>query len=279
MIAPRSAPVRGAGNPAAAIATIFEQRTGQLLGEQRLWRVDSALNPLLRDLKLATLDQLAVRLKSGAEPMLTQKVVDALLNQESSFFRDPATIDMVVDAIVAMHDAAPGRRLRIWSAGCATGQEPLSLAIRLDERGIDPAGYDIVATDVSVESIARARAGTYTHFEIQRGLSMGRMIAWFDGDDTTWTARPELVRRIQYRTHNLVYDTPPAGVFDVILCRNVMLYFSAEVRRRLLDTLADSLRPSGLLVMGAGETTLGQTDRFDPSQAWRGAYVRTDRPH
>lgn len=272
----------GATPVAVAIGTIaatFERQTGQLLGPQRLWRVESALTPLVRDIGLTTLDELAARLTGDGCAALTQKVVDALLNQESSFFRDPATLDTVADAALAMRAAHPDRRLRIWSSGCSAGQEPISLAILLDERGLDESAYDIIATDVSVESVARAKTGTFTQFEIQRGLAMGRMITWFDGNDTSWTANRDLLRRIQYRTHNLVFDPPPPGLFDLILCRNVMLYFSPEVRRSVLGTLADALRPSGLLVMGAGETTIGQTDRFEPSKQWRGTYVRSDQPH
>lgn len=263
----------------SVIAAAFERQTGQILGSQRLWRVDSTLHPLLRDLGLQSVEQLAARVTGGGDGGLVQKVVDALLNQETSFFRDPGTLDMVADAIVAMRAADSDRRLRIWSAGCSTGQEPLSISILLEERGIDASAYDIVATDVSVDAIARAKAGSYTQFEIQRGLAMGRMVGWFDGADTTWSARRELVQRVQYRTHNLVFDPAPPGLFDVILCRNVLLYFAPDVRRRVLGTLADALRPTGLLVMGAGETTIGQTDRLDPSRRWRGGYVRTDRPH
>ncbi|MBM3926935.1 MAG: protein-glutamate O-methyltransferase CheR [Sphingomonadales bacterium] len=263
----------------SAIAAEFERQTGQVLATQRLWRVDSALTPLLRDHGLKTLDQLALRVSTGVEPALTQKVVDALLNQETSFFRDRATLDMVADAVVEMRSAAPTRRLRIWSAGCASGQEPLSLAILLDERGIGDTACDIVATDVSADSIARAKTGEYSQFEIQRGMPMGRMITWFAGDDATWSARRDLVMRIQYRTHNLVFESPPPGKFDLILCRNVMLYFAPDVRRRVLGTLADALRPYGLLVMGAGETTIGQTDRFEPSDRWRGTYTPSDRSH
>ena len=257
------------------IAAIFERRTGQLLGAQRLWRVESALTPMLRDLGMTTLAQLATTLSSAGDVVLVQRVVDALLNHETSFFRDAAALNTLADAALAMHKAAPERRLRIWSAGCSTGQEPLSLAILFEERGIPAHALDMIATDVSADAIARAREASYSQFEIQRGLPMGRMIAWFECDDRTWTAHRELVHRIQFRTHNLVFDPPPAGIFDIILCRNVMLYFAQDVRRQLLSTLADALRPTGLLVLGAGETVIGQTDRFDPSPEWRGTYCRT----
>ncbi|MFD1788824.1 CheR family methyltransferase [Sphingomonas floccifaciens] len=267
-----------AGTAAAirTIATMFERRTGQLLGQQRMWRVESALSPMLRDLDMKSLAQLSVRLNAAGEEPLVQRVVDALINHETSFFRDAPVFTMVADAAVALHAAAPDRRLRIWSAGCSTGQEPLSLAMMLDERGLPDTAYDIIATDVSADAVARARQGSFTQFEIQRGLPMMRMITWFDGDDRSWTAKRELVGRIQFRTHNLVFDAPPPGHFDVILCRNVLLYFAQDVRRQVFSMFADALRPSGLLVLGAGETVIGQTDRFDPSTQWRGAYTRVD---
>jgi chemotaxis protein methyltransferase CheR len=156
------------------------------------------------------------------------------------------------------------------------GQEPLSLAMLLHERGVDEDAVEIVATDVSNGAIARARVARYSQFEIQRGLSVRRMMTWFDGEGSEWTARRELVRRVQFRQHNLVVDAPPAGGFDLILCRNVMLYFSPDIRRDVFARLARAAKPGGLLVLGAGETVIGQTELFAPAERWRGLYRRTD---
>lgn len=255
------------------IAALLEQRTGQQIAASRLWRIDAAVKPILRELGMTSLDELVNGLVASRDGALSDRVVDALLNQETSFFRDAPVLDMIGDALIAMQRAAPGRRLRIWSSGCSNGQEPLSLAMLAHERGLTAAAApEIVATDVSRGAIARARAARYSQFEVQRGLSIHRMIAWFEGEGAEWTARRELVRRIQFRQHNLVTDPVPVGGFDLVLCRNVMLYFAPEVRARAFEQLAKAMRPGSLLVLGASETVIGQTNRFVPSREWRGLY-------
>jgi chemotaxis protein methyltransferase CheR len=264
----------GCGSSAnAMIATLLEQRTGQQIDATRAWRIETALKPLLRQLALTTLDELIAQMILARTGELSDRVVDALLNQETSFFRDAAVLDQVADAARDLQRDAPHKRLRIWSAGCSTGQEPLSLAMLFAERDMAHGQMpEIVATDVSAGALARAKAGRFTQFEIQRGLSIRRMMRWFEGEGADWTALPELLRRVQFRPQNLVSDPAPPGSFDIVLCRNVLLYFSAPLRRQVLGTLAGALRPGGMLVLGAGETVIGQTDRFIPSETFRGFY-------
>jgi chemotaxis protein methyltransferase CheR len=256
------------------IAALLEQRTGQQIAANRAWRIETALKPILRERGLSTLDELVAQLIASRTGELGDQVVDALLNQETSFFRDAAVLDAVGEAAQEMRAAEGNRRLRIWSAGCSTGQEPLSLAMLFDERGMGEGlnAPEIVATDISPAALNRARQGRYTQFEIQRGLPVRRMMTWFDSVGGDWTARPELVRRVQFRQHNLTADVAPAGRFDIILCRYVLLYFSPEVRRTVFDILAGAIRPGGLLVLGAGETVIGQTGHFTPSEEYRGFY-------
>ncbi|WP_240700226.1 CheR family methyltransferase [Sphingomonas gei] len=256
------------------ISALLEQRTGQQIAANRAWRIETALKPLLREKGLASLDQLVAQLVVTRTGELGDQVVDALLNQETSFFRDSAVLDMIADATKMIQAEAAGRKVRIWSSGCSTGQEPLSLAMLFDERGMGEGASapEIVATDVSPAALARARAGHFSQFEIQRGLPVRRMMTWFDGNGGDWAAKPELLRRIQFRQHNLTADAPPPGKFDVVLCRNVMLYFSPDVRRDVFAILAAAIRPNGLLVLGAGETVIGLTDRFRPCDQYRGAY-------
>lgn len=250
------------------IASLLEQRTGQQIAANRAWRIETALKPILRGQGLATIDDLVGRLMAARDGRLGDEVVDALLNQETSFFRDAAVLDAVAAAAGAM-GTGEKRRIRIWSAGCSTGQEPLSLAMLFHESRFEA---DIVATDISETALARARRGRFSQFEIQRGLPVRRMVQWFDNPDGDWAARPELVRKIQFRQHNLAADPAPPGKFDIILCRNVLLYFSAAVRRHVFNTLASAIRPGGLLVLGAGETVIGQTDHFRPCDQYRGFY-------
>lgn len=257
------------------IAALLEQRTGQQIAANRAWRIETALKPLLREKQLASLDALVAQLVLSRSPELGEAVVDALLNQETSFFRDAAVIEMVAAAAIAMQAEAGGRRLRIWSAGCSNGQEPLSLAMLLHENGLfdGPTAPEIIGTDISPAALARARAARYSQFEIQRGLPVRRMVEWFEPAGNDWAARPELVRRIQFRPHNLVVDPAPSGRFDIVLCRNVLLYFSLPLRQRVFDMMAQAIRPGGLLVLGAGETVIGQTSHFKPSEQYRGLYV------
>ena len=194
-------------------------------------------------------------------------MVDALLNQETSFFRDAGVMEAAVEALAGL--PAHGRA-RVWCAACSTGQEPLSLAMLLAEGG--GAMPEILASDVSAAAIARARAGSYSQFEIQRGLAVRRMMRWFDGDGSQWRATPDLLATIGYRRHNLVADPVPAGRFDLILCRNVLFYLAPETREQVLARLAGALRPDGLLLLGAGETVIGQSSLLRPSPRARGFY-------
>lgn len=261
MIAPQASPAT-----VAALATLLENRTGQQIAANRAWRIDTALRPLATANGAASVDELVGQVSDGRNPALADRIVDALLNQETSFFRDGDVIVAAAAAIAASTEATP----RIWCAGCATGQEPLSLAITFAERG-GPAP-EIIASDVSATAIARARTGRFSHFEIQRGLPIGRMVRWFDQEGDDWIAQPALVRGISWRRSNLVLDPAPAGRLDAVFCRNVLFYLAPELRPRVLETIARSLKPGGLLMLGAGETVIGQSDRFAPSKQFRGLY-------
>jgi chemotaxis protein methyltransferase CheR len=262
---------------AQLLTQLLEARTGQQLAAYRSWRLDVALKPLLKERGLDTLDQLAAELMECATPGLDDLIVDALVNAETSFFRDAHVFDQVAEVVAQA--AAENRRARIWSAGCATGQEPLSLAMLFAEKGAGRAALpEIVATDVSEGALARARTGRYTQFEVQRGLPIRRLLQWFEQKNDDWIAAPELLRAIHYRRLNLVDDPAPPGRFDLILCRNVLLYFAPETKARVFAGLAHALRPGGLLVLGAGETVIGQTQLFEPSRRYRGLYEKTATP-
>lgn len=256
------------------LAGLLEARTGQLIAANRTWRIETALKPVLRARGLDTLDALVAELLSDQTGSVSDAIIDALLNQETSFYRDVGVLEGVVAAMDRITDPASPRRMRIWSAACSTGQEPLSLAMLFAERAAQTgaAEPEILATDVSETAISRARAGRYTQFEIQRGLPVRRMITWFDAIDNEWVAKPDLVRRISYRRHNLVGDSAPVGPFDVILCRNVLMYLAPPLRQRIFEQLARVIRPGGLLVLGAGETVIGQSEAFMPSPLVKGYY-------
>lgn len=257
---------------AQVFAALLEARTGQRIAANRSWRYDAALKPLMQSLSLDRIEQLTARLMDGQDAGLADRIVDALLNQETSFFRDTG----VIEAAAKLVTDTPGAT-RVWCAACASGQEPLSLAMLFAEAG--GTMPDIVATDVSAAAIQRARSGLYSQFEIQRGLPIRRMMQWFEAaTENQWSASSQLLAAIQYRRHNLVVDAPPIGGFDLILCRNVLFYLAPHIREQVLERLAGALKPGGKLLLGAGETVIGQSDRLRPCAAARGFYERSDAP-
>jgi chemotaxis protein methyltransferase CheR len=259
------------------LAGLLEERTGQQLLVARQWRVETALAPIMRERNIASLDQLAGLVTMSRDPRLLDEIVEALLNNETFFFRDLAAFELLMSqAETRFSDARSAeKRLRIWCAGCSTGQEAYSLAISFTERSSRWAGWniEIVGTDVSHDAILRARQGLYSQFEIQRGLPIRQMLAWFGAEGDQWRARPELREKVSFHTQNLLQPAA-MGCFDIILCRNVLLYFSSERRRTVFDRLARAIAPDGMLMLGAGETVIGQTDQFVSDAECRGLYRR-----
>ncbi|ODU21513.1 MAG: chemotaxis protein CheR [Sphingomonas sp. SCN 67-18] len=258
------------------LANLLEVRTGQQLVASRSWRIETALKPLIRDHDFGTLDKLMAALMAGRDPGLADAVVEALLNNETFFFRDRAVFQLLEsEALERLRVArASARRLRIWCAGCSTGQEAYSLAMMFAEASARWAGWtiDIFGTDISADAIARAREGIFSQFEIQRGLPVQAMMRWFDQDGQNWRAKRDLVRRMRFRQQNLLDGDPATVKHDVILCRNVLLYFSGERRRAVFNALAAAVAPDGYLMLGAGETVIGQTDAFASDPDLRGLY-------
>lgn len=255
---------------------LLESRTGQQLAENRLWRVQTALQPLLRSQAIESLERLATMVAGGRNPGLGDAVAEALLNHESFFFRDPPAFAQLIETIAGpLREARmTQRRLRIWSAGCSTGQEVYSLAMSFAERPDLWDGWliDILGTDVSKAAIERSKGGIYSQFEIQRGLPVRQMLRWFESRQEDWHAVPEIRRRVSFQVHSLLDPAPGLRGFDVILCRNVLIYFSQAVRTGVFERLCDAIAPDGVLMLGAGETVLGQTRLFESNAEARGLY-------
>ena len=258
------------------LAGLLEARTGQQLTMNRRWRIETALASLLRERGIATLDELITILVMGREPSLSQKVVEALLNNETYFFRDRMPFDMLSTTVLPRFAELRGnsKRISIWSAGCSTGQEAYSLAMMFAEDPLRWAGWtiDIVASDVSESVVERARQGTYSQFEVQRGLGINQMIRWFEETPSGWRVAEALRKPIRFSVHNLLEAPPHPGKFDIVLCRNVLLYLNADKKRLAFDRLASALSDDGMLMLGAGETVIGQTDRLAADRDWRGLY-------
>ena len=258
------------------LAGLLEARTGQQLTMSRRWRIETALSALMRDRGIATLDELITILVMGREPGLSQQVVEALLNNETYFFRDRAPFDVLQRHALPelANRRAKSKRLRIWSAGCSTGQEVYSLSMLFAEEPDKWRGWtiDILGSDVSTACIDRSRAGTYSQFEVQRGLGINQMIKWFEECADGWRAIEPLRKPIRFQVHNLLEPAPHPGDFDIVLCRNVLLYLSPEKKALAFERIAGAMAADGWLMLGAGETVIGQTGKLGADLNARGLY-------
>ena len=263
------------------LARLLKERSGIVLHKDRSYLVESRLTPLVRQLGLASLAELSVRLRQG-DAALAGKVVDAMTTNETFFFRDKTPFErfaaIMLPHLLAARQAA--RRIRIWCAAASTGQEPYSLAMLLDDRRAELAGWrvEIVATDLSPTVIERARAGCYSQFEVQRGLPIQRLVRHFRQKGDRWEISPELRRMVRFRTQNLLRDFSALGAFDVVFCRNVLIYFDEATRTDILARIAGQIAGDGFLTLGAAETVVGLGDAFRPHPDSRGIYVPGPAP-
>ena len=259
------------------LASLLEARSGQQLATNRRWRIDTALAAIIRERGFASADELVSRLVSNKDAKLVDQVIEALLNNETYFFRDKLPFDLLLGGPVQRlaEARAKEKSLSIWCAGCSTGQEAYSLAMAFAEDQARWCGWsiEIVGTDLSRGAIERARGGIYSQFEVQRGLPIMQMLRWFkELGGQEWRIDDQLRAMVRFESGNVIGAPPRPGRFDIILCRNVLLYFAPDMRRLAFNRLAGSIQPDGALMLGAGETVLGQTDRFVSDPDHRGLY-------
>ena len=261
------------------LAGLLEARTGQQLTMSRRWRIETALQPLMRDRGIGSLDGLVAALVARTDESLADEVVEALLNNETFFFRDRPSFDLLLGPALQRLETVrrKERRLAIWCAGCSTGQEAYSIALHFAEQKARWSGWtiDILGTDVSRSAVAQARSGVYSQFEVQRGLAVVQMMRWFEElPGAAWRISPDLRRAVRFEVASLIGTSAPAERFDLILCRNVLLYFPPQARRAVFERLAQSAADDAALMLGAGETVIGQTDAFVSDPECRGLYLR-----
>lgn len=265
-----------------ALSALLEKRTGQTLMANRHWRIDMALKPVMRQNSIPDLETLVSLIEIDADPKLTNESVEAMINNETCFFRDQANFALltgpVLDSIREQRSAT--KRIRIWSAACSTGQEPYSLALAITENAEKWRGWQvqILATDVSGSALAQARSGKYSQFEIQRGLPVMLMIKHFEQRGEEWFAKDHLRKMVTFADQNMLQSSRHLGKFDIILCRNMLMYLCDDKRSQVLDGMAPALAEDGVLMLGAAETVIGQTDKLRSSQEFRGFYEPAAKP-
>lgn len=259
------------------LRALLKGRSGLALAPEKRYLVESRLSPLCRKHGLSGLPELVARLRSGRDSALEIAVVEAMTTNETFFFRDKSPFDLFRESLLPKLTAARSgnKRLRIWCAAASTGQEPYSLAMILDEARARLPGFsfEILATDLSQEVLDRAKAGVYSQFEVQRGLPIQMLLKYFKQSGEQWTISPQIRSMVQYRTLNLIKDFSPLGQFDVIFCRNVLIYFDQPTKIDVLRRLSSALAPDGALLLGAAETVIGLTDALAPHPEHRGLYV------
>ena len=258
------------------LAKLLKEQSGLVITPEKAYLLENRLAPVARKWGLETIDALVAAMRTRADHKMIKDVVDAMTTNESLFFRDMKPFDNLRDLLLPelMKARAASRRIRIWSAACSSGQEPYSIAMLLTELGAKVNGwrFEIVATDLSTEIIGRAKQGSYSQFEIQRGLPITMLVKYFTQDGEKWRISDKIRNMVQYREFNLLDHPRMLGQFDIVFCRNVLIYFDQPTKTKVLAGIADQMAPDGGLYLGGAETVLGITDRFEPIPGQRGVY-------
>ena len=270
----------------ATLAAVLHAGSGLVIGPEKLYLLENRLAPLLRKHGVSGLDQLAERVRLAPigcpQGSLEQDVIEAMTTNESFFFRDdkPFTHFRTHALPRLLTARPPAARLRIWSAAASTGQEAYSLAMIVAESRATLAGrtIEIIGTDIAREPLARAEEGLYTQFEVQRGLPIQNLVRYFRKDGPNWRVSEQIRAMVKFRLHNLLSNLQELGSFDIVFCRNVLIYFDQPTKSRVLNAIAQQISPDGLLYLGGAETVLGLTDAFAAHPNERGVYERTSQP-
>jgi chemotaxis protein methyltransferase CheR len=257
-------------------ATLLKSRSGLVIGPDKLYLLETRLALILKQEKLRDLAALAEKLRSPGAESLIRQVVEAMTTNESFFFRDDKPFqhfrNQALPKLLASRPA--GAPLRIWSAASSSGQEAYSIAMILSESRSSTGNrrIEVVGTDLARDQIARARDGLYTQFEVQRGLPVQMLMRYFRKEENGWRISEAIRGMVQYREWNLLADLRPLGQFDVVFCRNVLIYFDQATKAKVLEAVAQQMPADGLLYLGGAETVLGISSRFAPFATERGVY-------
>jgi chemotaxis protein methyltransferase CheR len=261
------------------IRRLLKERSGLLLSPEKQYLAESRLMPVARRHKFANLAELTHKVRAGDETLIAE-VVEAMATNETFFFRDRLPFDHFRDYIlpVLMKARASHKRIRIWCAAASSGQEPYSLAMAIKEMGAKLDGFriEILASDMCAGMLQKAAAGIYNQFEVQRGLPIQLLLKYFTQVGDTWQISPEIRAMVQFRRLNLLSDFSRLGLFDLIVCRNVLIYFDQPTKSDVLERLSRALARDGFLILGAAETTIGLTQAFRSVPDKRGLYAPAD---
>jgi chemotaxis protein methyltransferase CheR len=256
--------------------SLLKQRSGLVLSMDKAYLLESRLMPVARKWHFKGIEELAASVRARREERLLKDITEAMTTNESSFFRDSKPFEQFRQFVLPnlLTARASQKRIRVWSAACSSGQEAYSLAMILQEEKARLAGWtvEIVGTDISAEMLEKARAGQYTQFEVQRGLPITHLVKYFRQAGDKWEISADIRRMVTYKEWNLLKDLSPLGQFDVVFCRNVLIYFDQPTKTLVLEAIAKLMPQDGVLYLGGAETVLGITDKFKPIDGQRGVY-------
>ncbi|RCK30201.1 chemotaxis protein CheR [Thalassospira xiamenensis] len=262
------------------VSRLIKSKSGLVLSQDKTYLLESRLMPIARKRGLKDLTELIAALRGG-DRVLVEEVVDAMTTNESFFFRDTKPFDQFRHVVLPhmIKERASKRHLRIWCAAASSGQEPYSLAMILDEFKTQLSGWrvEIIGTDISREILTKARAGLYSQFEVQRGLPIQLLVKYFQKKEDQWQISQEIRSKVQYKEFNLLDDFRPLGQFDIVYCRNVLIYFDQPTKTDVLARISALMPDDGFLFLGGAETVLGISDKFKPLARQRGIY-QLNRP-
>jgi len=259
------------------LANVLKEKSGLIVTPDKTYLFDTRLMPVARANKIASVDALIAAMRVPGAAALVDQVVDAMTTNETSFFRDRHPFEAMKKTLLPqlIHNRAAQKHLRIWSAACSTGQEAYSLSMMLRDEFpmLSTWRVEIVGTDISPSVVTRARDGVYSNFEVQRGLPIQMLVKHFEQIGETWKIKPELKRMVDFRLFNLLGDLSPLGQFDVIFCRNVLIYFDMPTKARVLAAMHARLPRDGALILGGAESVFGICDKFTDIAGLRGVYA------
>jgi chemotaxis protein methyltransferase CheR len=265
------------------IRQLVREETGIVLGEEKSYLAETRLHQLAGQEGYASAALLVKALRNGQRHAeICNKAVEALTIAETLFFRDVYPFEALKKLVLPdlLAQRAADRRLNIWSAACATGQEPYSVAMLLKEEAHRLASWtvSILASDISSSSLEQAKQGRYSQIAVNRGLPAALLIKYFTQEGSTWTIKEDIRRMIEFRRINLVDTLPILPIMDIILLRNVLIYFDVATRRAILNKIRKQLRPNGYLFLGASETMLQLDESYERVPFKHGALIRLRHP-
>lgn len=263
---------------------LLYKESGLVVTPDKTYLLESRLLPVAKKWNFASLEAVAVALRALPDRKLIDEIVDAMTTNETSFFRDQKPFQMfeqtILPALLASSRVKASKKIRIWSAAASTGQESYTLSMLLKEKEALWRGHtiEIVGTDISESALAMAREGAYSQFEVQRGLPITLLMKYFKQVGDKWMISDDIKKMVKFSNFNLLNDMKALGTFDIIFCRNVLIYFDEKTKGQILARMSQQIQQDGFLFLGGAETTLGITDKFKPLETHRGLYVRPDFP-